>query len=34
MWINLCAVTIAVAICFAVAAITVLPKDERATFGR
>jgi hypothetical protein len=34
MWINLCAVTIAMAIGFAATAITVLPKTKRATLGK
>ena len=34
MWITVWTVTIAMALGFAVLAVTVLPKNERATLGR
>jgi hypothetical protein len=34
MWLNIWTVTVAMAIGFAVMAMTVLPKDHRATLGR
>ena len=34
MWINIWAVTIAMAIGFSVMAIVIQPKDDRATLGR
>jgi hypothetical protein len=34
MWLNIWTVTIAMATGFAVIALTILPKDQRATLGR
>ncbi len=34
MWITLWTVTVAMALCCVVVAVTILPKNERATLGR